>query len=200
MRYISSIEFPEGRLSLRGSMENASKAPCVSTKGLSRGGGLALFFLLLVPIASSITGCAPALPAKSLSKEVGDRALAAGDSAKFAHEAADRAEAQLAESRRLHAEAVQMLEQAKKIEAYCVEVKSKIPKQRVVYIEKKVKEKPKSEEGSEEEEEDEGPKYSPSDAPVNAPVNTSLNTPRDSPLVAGNLVAGNLAVGKSTPK
>lgn len=125
----------------------------------------------LVLLCAFFSACAPALPSKTLSNEVGDRALAAGQSAKFAHQAADRAEEQLVETRRLHAEAIQMLEQAKSIEKYCKDLRAKIPKQRVVYIEKKKKKKPaeggdSGEQDEEEEEENDAPKYSPSDAPL----------------------------------
>ena len=89
----------------------------------------------------------------------------AGSSAKAADEAAARAEEKLAESRRLYEQAVKMLEEARNAQAYCAEVKKKIPKQRVVYIEKKHE---ATDENSEEEKpkEPEGPKYSPSDAPA----------------------------------
>jgi hypothetical protein len=92
----------------------------------------------------------------------------AGSAAKEAGLAAKRAEAQLAESRRLHAEAVALLEQANGIKAFCQEVQKKIPKQRVIYIEKKVEKKAEPEEEQVEEKpvEPVGPKYSPSDAPL----------------------------------
>ncbi len=135
---------------------------------LAKKSGILVSISLLL-LCAMLSACAPALPKKTFSNEVGDRALAAGQSAKFAHQAADRAEAQLAESRRLHAQAVEMLEQAKSIEQYCKELRTKIPKQRVVYIEKKKKATEDSDgedEESEEEEEVKGPKYSPSDAPL----------------------------------